>query len=278
MPERFARESVKIISNREVAPGHFVTTFADAEMAAASDPGQFYQVRLKGRGGPFLPRPFSIFDWHRDGAGEPAGFKILYKVVGQGTTGLSKLSPGETVAVTGPLGNTFEMPREGQELIMVAGGIGVGPFMALARKCVESGMSPERIELLYGAQRSDLLVAVDDFRELGIEVVTATDDGSGGRQATAPALLAERLDAAKGADEPAIVAAGPMGMLDALVLFCRERGITAQLSLEARMICGIAVCNSCAVRVRAPEAEDGWDYKLVCRDGPVFSSAALWVD
>ena len=96
MPERFAKLSVPVTANECVAPGHHVTTFGDAEMGGAALPGQFFQIRLTGPGAPFLPRPLSIFDWDIDDAGGVVGFKVLYKVVGEGTTCLSKLESGDT--------------------------------------------------------------------------------------------------------------------------------------------------------------------------------------
>ncbi len=278
MPERFSRRSVEVLENREIATGHFVTTLGDAQMAALSRPGQFFQVRLRNGAGPFLPRPFSMFDWYRDDSGSVAGFKILYKVVGEGTSRLSRLAVGDSVALTGPLGNEFEMPGEGRRVLMVAGGIGVAPFLALARACVESGVHGERMELLYGARTAGHLVALDEFRQLGVGVTAATDDDSGPRRASALALLEERLATFSGDDRPVVYAAGPTAMLEVLSRLCRRLELDAQVSLEARMICGFAVCNSCAVRVISPDSEQGWEYKLVCRDGPVFNACSLYVD
>lgn len=277
MPERFAKTSVAVLSNERVAPGHFVTTFADREIAGKSGAGQFYQVRLKGANAPFLPRPFSIFDWHRDDRGEVAGFKILYKVVGQGTEALSGLAGGDAVAITGPLGNTFEVPGLDTQVLIVAGGIGIAPFPAFVRTCLESAVPAERIKVLYGARSQQLLVAVDAFEALGVEVSTATDDGSSGVRGTAAGLLEDEI-ARCGPDGALVYGSGPTAMLEALTVFCRRRGVRAQLSLEARMVCGIAVCNSCAVRVISDKDKDGWDYKLVCRDGPVFNADALYVE
>jgi dihydroorotate dehydrogenase electron transfer subunit len=36
--------------------------------------------------------------------------------------------------------------------------------------------------------------------------------------------------------------------------------------------CGVGVCFSCVAKVKT---RDGWDYKRVCVDGPVFDSRAL---
>lgn len=277
MAERFSKVAIKVASNEEVAPGHFVTTFEDGQIGSSAQPGQFFQIRLQGPGAPFLPRPLSIFDWHRSSRGEIIGFKVLYKVIGDGTAALSRLAKGDEAAVTGPLGNSFEMPGEGRKVFIVAGGIGIAPFMALSKKCIDAGIDAADIELFYGARTQELLVEQEAFSEAGIRVSVITDDGSSGRKGTALELLEERLVEI----EPglaAVYASGPTPMLNALAVFCRKRDIAAQLSLEARMICGIAVCNSCAIKVVSAKDAEGWEYKLVCRDGPIFDARSLYIN
>ena len=57
-----------------------------------------------------------------------------------------------------------------------------------------------------------------------------------------------------------VYACGPTGMLQAVADRCASLGLTAQLSWEAHMRCGIGLCGSC-------EVGNGW---LTCLDGPVF--------
>jgi dihydroorotate dehydrogenase electron transfer subunit len=38
------------------------------------------------------------------------------------------------------------------------------------------------------------------------------------------------------------------------------------------MACGLGICFSCVTKVATP---DGWDYRRVCVDGPVFDAASL---
>ena len=51
-----------------------------------------------------------------------------------------------------------------------------------------------------------------------------------------------------------------------------EHGVDCWLSLESPMACGFGACFSCVTRVKTP---DGWDYRRVCVDGPVFDAASL---
>lgn len=47
-----------------------------------------------------------------------------------------------------------------------------------------------------------------------------------------------------------------------------------QVSLEERMGCGIGTCVACVVKIKKG---DSWEYKKVCKDGPVFlGEEVLW--
>ena len=65
---------------------------------------------------------------------------------------------------------------------------------------------------------------------------------------------------------------GPELMLHALASLAKTSGIPCDVSLETPMACGLGVCFSCVTRVATP---DGWDYKRVCVDGPVFDAATV---
>lgn len=276
MPEttKYARNDVRVLSNDEVAPEHFLITLADHEMASTAHAGHFFQVRLTGSDAPYLPRPFSIYDWHEDDSGRRTAVKLLYKVVGKGTSALSRLKAGDTVAVTGPLGNTFTLPTPDKIALVAAGGIGIASFLSLLKEALAAGYPAKQFHLLYGARCQSLLVEHERFAELGASVEVITDDGSCGIRGNVLDLVRKR---ARGLSKEAftVYASGPTPMLDAVGRYCQEHGINGELTLEARMICGFGACNSCAVAVKSPKAPDGWEYKLVCRDGPVFSAESL---
>ena len=61
-------------------------------------------------------------------------------------------------------------------------------------------------------------------------------------------------------------------MLRALAALARRWGVPCHLSLETPMACGVGICFSCVTKVRTA---DGWDYRRVCVDGPVFGAAEL---
>jgi len=277
MPQmkKYSKAAVAVVSNVRVAPEHYCLTFADVEMANEALPGQFFQVRAVDNGGPFVPRPFSIYDWHFGAKGEKAGVKLLYKVVGPGTKTLSRLEAGGKISVTGPLGNAFTLPERGKTAFILAGGVGIAPFVALVRHAISMGTPAEQFHLLYGARCNDQLVEQEQFQKLGVPHHVITDDGSCGLKGNAIDLLLQHTEDLK-PDDYFIYASGPLPMLKALTAHCRRKGIRGEVTLEERMVCGFGVCNSCAVAVRSGKAAEGWTYKLVCRDGPVFSVQALY--
>jgi dihydroorotate dehydrogenase electron transfer subunit len=124
------------------------------------------------------------------------------------------------------------------------------------------------VSLFYGVRTADLAAGVEDFRDAGAAVHLASDDGSLGFQGFVTDLLAR--SASEGIGH--IVGCGPEPMLHALAALAKRLVIPCHLSLETPMACGLGVCFSCVTRVRTA---DGWDYRRVCVDGPIFDAATL---
>ena len=56
-------------------------------------------------------------------------------------------------------------------------------------------------------------------------------------------------------------------MLEAVRAMCAERGVAAELAMEAPMACGFGACFGCAVPLA------GGGYMRLCVDGPVVDAA-----
>ena len=244
------------------------------DLARAIRPGQFVMLRLRGGGDPLLGRPFALYDTVLNAAGQPVGIDIVYLVVGKVTRLMADLRPGDAVEVWGPLGNGFPEPTGSDHVALVAGGIGQTPFLAHVRELLGTrgyaGQPPrrrvQRVSLYYGVRSADLAAGVDDFRAAGATVHLTSDDGSVGHHGYVTGLL-EQHEAPQH-----LFGCGPEPMLKALADQARRRGIPCHLSLETPMACGVGICFSCVTPVRTG---DGWDYRRVCVDGPVFDAQAL---
>ncbi len=238
-------------------------------------------VRLPGHSDPLLGRPFALYDTVLSPAGEPIAIDVVYLVVGKLTGLLSEAVAGDTVELWGPLGNGFST-TPADHLIMVAGGIGQTPFLALGREFLGGRAygSPQRsvapagqVTLCYGVRSQDYAAGEQDFRDCGIDVKLSSDDGSVGRPGFVTGVLEEVLEACPAEQQRRIVCCGPEPMMEAVAGIAAETETPCEVSLETPMACGVGICFSCVTRVR--QSNGGWDYKRTCVDGPVFDAAAI---
>jgi len=268
--------TVTIEENVRIARDTYRVRFRSPQMAARILPGQFLMVRLAGSDDPLLGRPLALFDTVLDADGRPTGLDVVYLTVGKMTHRLAACRADEPLEVWGPLGNGFP-PSAAEHLLMVAGGIGQTPFLALAREALglRSYGDParhvpraEKATLCYGARSRDYLACVEDFERAGVEVRLSTDDGSAGHHGLVTDLVRPAVAASSLACR--IVCCGPDPMMEATANVARELGVPCQVSLETPMACGIGVCFSCVAKVR--DGSGGWDYRRTCVEGPVFDA------
>jgi dihydroorotate dehydrogenase electron transfer subunit len=263
-----------VLENVALAERTYRVRLQAPELAAAIRPGQFLMLRLLGHSDPLLGRPFALYDTVLDSQGTPVGVDVVYLVVGKMTGLLAGVRPGDHIEAWGPLGNGFPDLDGVAHVALVAGGIGQTPFLAHIRDLLGArgyGGAAERrkvqrLSLYYGVRKAALAAGVEDFRAAGAEVYLASDDGSLGQRGFVTDLLAQhpRPDH--------LVGCGPEPMLRALTQRAAAWDVPCHLSLETPMACGVGICFSCVTRVRTPE---GWDYRRVCVDGPVFDAACL---
>lgn len=225
-----------------------VTLIFDGALPAQA--GQFVMTWLPG----VDERPFTVMN------DDPLMLTIA--TVGPFTRALSALAPGDRLWVRGPHGNGFQM--QGERPLLLAGGSGAATIGFLARVLRDRG---QPVTVALGARRRSLMMLAWRFRELGCDLLLATDDGSSGFHGTvvdaASGLLSDkRVDA--------VYACGPERMLCALaarvqaIAAAQGSHIPCQVSLEAVMKCGMGICGNCH------HGEN-----LICRHGPVFDAAVL---
>ena len=259
----------RVVENRRLSSDYNVLVFHAPSIAAAAAPGQFVMIKTAGTGGaPLLRRPFSIFQIVRDASGAPTGISILNKKIGTGTTQIYGAPAGAVLPVLGPLGRPFVPPASGQAW-MVAGGVGLGPFVTLAEALQRAGTPAT---LYYGARTAADLHCADLFPPLGAGVVAATEDGTLGDRALITAPLERALQAATG--PVTLYACGPTPMMRAVAALAARFDRACAVSLEQVMGCGMGGCYSCVVKVRQPDRPR---FVRSCLDGPVFDAAdVLW--
>lgn len=207
------------------------------------EPGQFYMLKLNEFSDPLLGRPISISD-----IGENH-IVFLIQIMGRGTEQLSKYKVGDKVGLLGPLGNGFNIVDG--KCALLAGTAGIAPLLYLAKNLK---VKPD----LYVGYRSGEYYT-DEFKEYVENIYIATEDGSVGHKGYALDLLdADKYDK--------IYVCGPMPMINATMKKFPESDI--EVSLEARMGCGVGACLSCNC-----ETQDG--HIRICKEGPVIDGRKL---
>jgi len=276
--DRACHERVTVVENVRIALDTYRVRFECPALARRIVPGQFLMLRLADRDDPLLGRPLALYDTVVSKSGAATGLDIVYLVVGKMTEALSRAAPGDSLETWGPLGNGFP-PRPTEHLVMVAGGIGQTPFLALAREALGGRSYGEparavpkigRVTLCYGARNKDYLAGIDDFERLGVEVRVSTDDGTAGHRGLVTDLVHKVLDESP---QARVVCCGPEPMMEAVANLTATRGVDCQVSLETPMACGIGICFSCVARVRVESGD--WDYRRTCVEGPVFDAKRI---
>ena len=212
-------------------------------------PGQF--VMVKCGDDTLLRRPFSI---HSISDGE---LKILYQVKGKGTKFMQGLKKGSSISIIGPLGNGFTIPRDTSKALIVGGGVGIAPLLFLLEKLNDRGI--HTLSLLGFKEKPFRVEAFEKFSK----TLISTESGTYGEKGTVIEILREINLKGFGI----VYGCGPKPMLRSLRELTNKEGIKCQISLEERMGCGIGACLSCVCMIRD---KNGWSYKRVCKEGPIF--------
>ena len=197
------------------------------------------------------------------------GYKeFSIKRVGILTKYLHNLEVGAKLTIRGPYGKPFPVNDElrSQDLLFIAGGIGLAPLRSVIRYCFDNRANYGEIDIVYGARSKTDLVFLEELsnnwpKMQKTRVFTTIDkpeDGWNGHVGFVPAYLTE---ISPSLDKTAIICGPPIMIkfaLESLIElgFKKEQVYT---TLEMNMKCGIGKCGRCNL---GP--------KYICKDGPVF--------
>ena len=212
---------------------------------------------------PFLGRPFSVFRFTPPGDQGESRLSVLYRAVGRGTELMTTWDKDQPVHMMGPLGQGFTVPERARHVLMMAGGIGIAPLFGLAEWVLRETEGVHVQVCVGGRSREDVLMT-RELSALGAQVEVTTEDGSMGMKGRVTDWFSERVSHLAQEENIMVYACGPLGMLAAVNTLTHRAGLPCQVSIEARMACGMGSCLGCAVKTR----EKG--YQLVCTTGPVF--------
>lgn len=260
-------QACEILWNRSIGPGYYSMGLSAAPPLTGARAGQFAMLKPTDVLTPILRRPFGVASILQE-SGQPDGFSLIYRIVGQGTALMSKLKPGQFMDVLGPLGNYFLLPKDPRHIVLIGGGTGIPPMLCLAIQTKIQLGDACKITVCVGGRSKQDVLGLDEFGKIGVELALTTDDGSLGQQGLVTLPLTEMLKSGHAPDS--VFACGPVPMLKAVSGMCLEACIYCQISMEAHMGCGLGACLGCAVK---PAQGEG--YLHVCKDGPVFNAGVL---
>lgn len=219
-------------------------------------PGQFVEVRVDNTPSTFLRRPISINNVDYD----HNELWLLVAAVGDGTRQLQKLQKGDRLNCVLPLGNSFTMPTDSSEkVLLVGGGVGVAPLLYFGKRIKAMGGEPT---FLLGARSAKDVLERELFEQVGRVLIT-TEDGSEGEKGfvTNHSVLAqEHFDR--------ISTCGPKPMMMAVARYAFKNDIECEVSLENKMACGVGACLCCVEKTVEGN-------KCVCKEGPVMNIKKL---
>jgi len=262
LPRLASLEKVEALSDREKM---FRIRFNDGS-ALGHQPGQFVEVSVFGVG----EAPVSVSSSPTRG---PA-FELGVRNVGNVTSALHRMKPGDTLGIRGPFGNGFPVADlVGRDLLFVAGGIGLCPLRSMILYAADRRQDFGRLVILYGCREPAERLFEGELAgwrdRPDIEILETVDrcpldvawEGSVGVITTLFPQI--DIDAAR----TTALVVGPPIMYRFVVTECLRKGLSPKdilLSLERHMKCGMGLCGHCQI-----------NNVYVCRDGPVFSHAEL---
>jgi NAD(P)H-flavin reductase len=231
----------------------------------AFSPGQFNMIYLFGIG----EVPISI-------SGDPAvpgQFVHTVRAVGAVTQALCRVKRGDVLGLRGPFGNPWPLDEaSGQDIVIVAGGIGLAPLRPAIYYLLAHRGEYGRIVLLYGVRTPrDLLFRkeLEEWRgrfDLNVEVTVDTASAQTWRgDVGVVTRLIPRADF--DARHTTALVCGPEVMMRFTIPELQERGVALQrihVSMERNMKCAIGFCGHCQ-----------YGPTFICKDGPVFSFARI---
>ncbi len=255
----------KVIKNIRVNDKYGYMIIESKELSSSSEAGKFFMLspRINNitNSDPLINRAFAIADvFHND------TILFIYQIVGRVTTILTTVKEGDELNVVGALGTKFTI-CESKNVALVAGGVGIAPMIILGKKLRSQG---NKVTLFYGGGSSKDILPLDILSGSYDNIEISTDDGSVGCKGLVTKLLLasnEKFDH--------IYTCGSTGMLSAVVktVLSIDDGIDIEVSMEAKMGCGIGACLGCLI----PTIDKNGTIanRRCCVEGPIFDGKTI---
>jgi benzoate/toluate 1,2-dioxygenase reductase subunit len=151
--------AAQIHSVKALSPSSFCLTLEGEELSRLNFlPGQYVNLGVPGSD---QHRAYSFSSLYRNGQvsflirNVPNGLMSQY--LGQ------QAQAGDAIRLTGPLGS-FYLREIKRPLLMLAGGTGLAPFLAMLEKIAEQGGSAQPVHLIYGVTHDSDVVGIEQLQ------------------------------------------------------------------------------------------------------------------
>ncbi|MGH9182335.1 MAG: ferredoxin--NADP reductase [Acidimicrobiales bacterium] len=124
------------------------------------NPGQFVGIQADVPNFGVRKTPYCIIS----APGEDRAFQLLVRLVPEGPLSyyLADLSIGDVIHFRGPNGRSMVPKEDDTELVLLATGVGVGPFLSLALHLLGQGFD-RRIQLLWGLRLKEDICLLEEL-------------------------------------------------------------------------------------------------------------------
>ena len=197
-------------------------------------PGQYGYLKLRS---PYAlhEHPFSL----ASSAERPDRLEFAIKELGDFTSGIGRVPPGTAAFVDGPHGSFSPDLSGAAGFVLIAGGIGIAPFMSVLRTMADRG-DPRPVLLIYGEQTWDAVAFREELDELrkriALDVVYALErppDGWTGEVGFVNHEMLQRVVPRERFDRHVFIC-GPNPMIDAVERALAQCGVPDHLITSER--------------------------------------------
>ncbi len=185
MTQDDALKIVKVEKENEDTTSIYFTG-PDMERFKNRKPGQYASIRIFKDGAWSAPHPFTLASAPND-----ATLRMTIKKSGAFTSSIPDIEPGTPIQCTGPYGQFCKDIGTSKEVVMIAGGVGITPFLSVLRHFKDTG-ADNKITLFWANKTPQDAFAAKELEELTqdlkLHVVHAYSRVAPEAQTTAPAF------------------------------------------------------------------------------------------
>ncbi|MBU1040659.1 MAG: FAD/NAD-binding family oxidoreductase [Proteobacteria bacterium] len=134
-------------------------TGPDMERFKNRKPGQYAAIRIYKDGGWSAPHPFTL-----SSSPSEETLRMTIKKSGEFTSSIPDIEPGTPIQCSGPYGQFCKDIATSKEIVMIAGGVGITPFLSVLRHFRET-VADNQVTLFWANKTPDDAFAAKELEE-----------------------------------------------------------------------------------------------------------------